>query len=74
MDELLQQLLEAEVLSEETKKELETAMTGKLGEAVELAKSEAAADVRAELTEQWIQERDTLIEAIDSKVDDYLAT
>jgi len=72
MDELLQQLLEAEVLSEETKTELETAMKGKLDEAVELAKSEAAADVRAELTEQWIQERDTLIEAIDSKVDDYL--
>jgi len=74
MDELLQKLLEAEVLSEETKTELETAMKGKLDEAVELAKSEAAADVRAELTEQWIQERDTLIEAIDSKVDDYLAT
>ena len=72
MEELLQKLLEADVLSEETKKELETAMTGKLNEAIELAKKEAAADVRAELTEQWVQERDTLVEAIDAKVDEFM--
>ena len=72
MDELLQKLLEAEVLSEDTKKELEEAFNSKLDEAVEAAKGEAAADVRAELTEQWIQERDALIEAVDSKVSDFL--
>jgi hypothetical protein len=73
MDELLQKLLEAEVLNEETKKELESAFSTKLTEAVETAKTEAAADVRAELTEQWVQERDALIEAIDTKVDDFLS-
>lgn len=72
MDELLQKLLEAEVLSEDTKKELEEAMKSKLDEAIELVKTETAADVRAELTEQWIQERDALIEAVDSKVTEFL--
>lgn len=72
MNELLKKLLEAEVLSEETKKELEEAMSSQLAEAVEVAKKEAAEQVRVELTEQWITERDVLIEAIDDKVEDYL--
>ncbi len=72
MDELLQKLLEADVLSADTKKELETAFQVKLTEAIESAKSEAAADVRAELTEQWVQERDALIEAVDGKVEEFL--
>ena len=42
MDELLQKLLEAEVLSEDTKKELETAFSEKLEEAINVAKEEAA--------------------------------
>lgn len=72
MNELLKKLLEAEVLSEETKKELEEAMSSQLTEAVEAAKKEATEQVRVELTEQWITERDALIEAIDDKVEDYL--
>jgi len=72
MEELLQKLLEAEVLSEETKKELEDAFQKKSDEAIVAAKDEAAADVRAELTEQWIIERDQLIEAVDSKVTEFL--
>ena len=73
MDELLQKLLEAEVLSEDTKKELEGAFQTKLDEAIEAAKQSAADDVRAELTEQWVGERDTLVEAVDAKVNDFLA-
>lgn len=72
MNELLQKLLEAEVLTAETKKDLETAFSTTINEAVEAAKKDAAADVRAELTEQWIQERDALIEAVDAKVDEFL--
>lgn len=72
MEELLQKLLEADVLSADTKKELEEAFKTQLGEAIAAAKDDAAADVRTELTEQWIKERDTLIEAIDSKVGEYL--
>lgn len=72
MDELLQKLMEAEVLSEETKSEIEAAVQSQLSEAIDAAKEEAAADVRAELTEQWVTERDALIEAVDSKVDELL--
>lgn len=72
MNELLQKLLEAEVLSEETKSELEQAFKTQLNEAIAAAKEEAAADVRADLTEQWVKEKDTLIEAIDSKVGEFL--
>ena len=73
MDELLQKLLEAEVLSEDTKKELEGAFQTKLDEAIDAAKKSAGDDVRAELTEQWVGERDTLVEAVDAKVNDFLA-
>lgn len=72
MEELLQKLLEADVLSEETKKELEEAFKGQLDEAIEAAKKDTAADVRADLTEQWVSERDALIEAVDSKVGEFL--
>lgn len=72
MEELLQKLLEAEVLSADTKAELETALSTKLTEAVEEAKKATEADVRTELTEQWMAERDALIEAIDTKVGDFL--
>lgn len=72
MDELLQKLLEAEVLSPETKKELETGFKTQMDETVKTAKAEAAADVRAELTETWVKEREALIEAIDTKVGEFL--
>ncbi len=72
MEELMQKLIEAEVLSEDTKSELEEAFKSQLDEAITAAKDEAAADVRAQLTEQWVKERDTLVEAIDSKVGEFL--
>jgi len=72
MEELLQKMLEAEVLSEDTKKELEGAFQKKLDEAINAAKDDAAADVRAELTEQWVTQRDQLIEAVDTKVTEFL--
>ncbi len=72
MNELLQKLLEAEILTEDTKKELEEAFTAARDEAITAAKDEAAADVRAELTEQWVAEKDTLVEAIDTKVGEML--
>jgi hypothetical protein len=72
MNELLQKLLEAEVLSEETKKELEEAFSSQLDEAVAAAKDTAAAEVRIELTEQWVTEKENLIEAVDVKVTEYV--
>lgn len=64
MDEILKKLLEAEVLSPETKKEMEKAFTE--------FKEDAQAEIRAELTEKWEDERTMLIEAIDSKLTEYL--
>lgn len=72
MDELLVSLLEAEVLNEETATRLKEAFKVQIDEAIESAKEDAAATVRAELTEQWIQERDVLVEAVDSKVSDFI--
>jgi len=72
MEELLQKLFEADILSEETKKDLESAFKTKLDEAIVAAKETAADDVRAELTEQWVEQRDQLVEAVDAKVDDFL--
>ena len=74
MNELLQKLLEAEILSEDSKKELEEAFATQMNEAVEAAKKDATETVRAELTEQWVTERDALIEAIDTKVNEFLGT
>lgn len=72
MNELLDKLLEAEILTEETRKELEEAFATAKEEAITAAKEEAANDVRAELTEQWVAEKDTLVEAIDTKVGEML--
>lgn len=73
MDELLKKLLSAEVLTEETKLELESAFKTQLDEAIVRAQDDAKASVTAELNEQWITERETLIEALDAKVTEALA-
>lgn len=73
MNELLKKLLSAEVLTEETRQELEAAFKAQLDEAVQVARDEAQADVTRELNEQWITEREALIEALDSKVTEALA-
>lgn len=72
MDEVFKKLLEAEILSPEVKTELETAFQKQLNDAITSAKAEAAADTKAQLTEQFIAERDALVEAIDQKVGDFL--
>jgi hypothetical protein len=73
MDELLKKLLAADVLTEETKKDLESAITKHINEQVEAAKAQASAEVRLEIKDEYVRDRDTLIEAIDSKVNEYLA-
>ncbi len=72
MDEILKKLFETEVLSAEVKTELEQAFKKQLDDAVTTATASAAADTKAQLTEQWVTERDALVEAIDSKVGDFL--
>jgi len=72
MEELLKKLLAAEVLTEETKQELEAAFKKHLEESVSKAREDATASVTAQLNEQWINERETLIEALDAKVSEVL--
>ncbi len=72
MNELLQKLLETEVLTPETKKALEEAVKTHIDDAAKKAKEETEIAVRAELTETWVTERDALIEAIDTKVGEFL--
>lgn len=72
MDELLKKLLEAEVLTEETKSEIESAVKKQIDETIAAAREEATATVTAELNEQWITERETLIEALDAKITEAL--
>lgn len=73
MNELLQKLLETEILTEETKQQLQSAINQKLDEAVEQAKKETRQQMEVQLAEQWVQDRDVLIEAIDSKINQFLA-
>lgn len=74
MDELLKKLLAADILTEDTKAELEGAFNAQLNETLETARAAATATVTAELNEQWITERETLIEALDAKVTEALTT
>jgi hypothetical protein len=72
MDEILQKLINSELLSEETKQELTT----KWNESIEAYKNqireEVSLEVRSELAEQWSNERNALIEKIDTFVSEAL--
>ena len=68
MKELLKRLLEAEILTAETMEELEKAFNAQITEAKEAAEAEVAADVRAELTEAFVAEKERLVEAVDAKL------
>lgn len=72
MDELLQKLFESDLLTAEMRTELLEAYQAQVTEAVAQAREEEAIKVRAELVEQWITDREQLVEAIDAKVEEYL--
>ena len=72
MNELLKKLLENEVLAEDTKAELTAAFESFEAELTETVRAETEATVKAELTEQWVKDREVLVEAIDSKVGEFL--
>lgn len=76
MEELLQTLVENELLTEETQKELIEAIQAEVDkakeEAVTEAKAEVEAQVRTELAEQYVADKEALIEALDTKAEEYL--
>lgn len=70
--DILQTLLENEILTEDTKKELETAIKELVEESVNKAKEETEINVRAELAEQFVTDKEALVEALDTKVQQFL--
>jgi len=72
MEKIFEQLLKNDILSEETAKELRESFEAMLTEAVAKKKEEVEIEVRAELAEQFAADKETLIEALDTKVNEYL--
>lgn len=72
MDEILSKLLESELLSEETKKEISEQWTTGINEYKQTVREEVTLEVRAELSEQWVKERDSLIDSVDTFVSEAL--
>lgn len=72
LKDLLKKIVDNEVLSESTKTELETALNSIVTESVNTAKVETETKVRLELTEQFVADKEALIEAIDTKTEEFL--
>ena len=72
MDEILKNLLESDLLSEETKtmisEQFKTAVDAYLAE----ERSKLEVEIRSTLTEEFIKAREELAETVDSKIDDFL--
>lgn len=72
MDEILKKLLQSELLSEETKAEISEQWTVAVEAFKTQVREEVAADVRTQLAEQWITERDELVAKVDAFVTEAL--
>ena len=76
MNEILKKLLESEILTEDSKKELEDAFKSTIdaavSKAVEEAKESTISVTKMQLHEQYAQNKELLIEAVDSKVNEFL--
>lgn len=68
MKEILAKLFESQVLNDETKAELEQAITEAISTAVTEAREQAIVEAQAEVAKQWETERNALVEALDAKV------
>lgn len=68
MDEILQKLLQSELLSEETKAEISAQWTSSVEAFKKQVREEVSNEVCLQLSEQWIAERDELINKVDSFV------
>ena len=69
MDEILKKLLESELLSEDTKAQIQEQFAG----AVQGMREELALEVRAELVEQYTKDREALVESVEEKISSMLA-
>lgn len=72
MEEILKKLLESELLSEDTKAEISKQWTDGVETFKQQVREEVSGEVRAELANQWITERDELISSVDKFVSEAL--
>lgn len=72
MDELLAKILSSELLTEETKAEVGAEFKTLIENEIVAARAKAEVEVRTELTEQFVTEREALVEAVDTKVEEFL--
>lgn len=72
MDEILNKLLQSELLSEDTKTEISEQWNASVETFKTQVREEVSMEVRSELAEQWISERDELIAKLDSFVSEAL--
>lgn len=70
--EVLKQILENDVLTEDTKSSIKTAFDIMLTEARQIARAEVEQEVTTKLTEEFERDRATLIESIDSAITEAL--
>jgi hypothetical protein len=72
MDELLKKLLESEVLTEDTKNEIKEGFQKLREQVAEETRAETEAQVRTELAEKYVADKTALVEALDTKAEEFL--
>lgn len=69
MDELLQKLVESELLTEDTKGQLEEALSKKMEEKTQQIREEVETEVKTELAEKYAKDKEELVEAMDTALE-----
>lgn len=72
MEELLKKLIESDLLTEDVKQDITEAFAAKQKEIEEDTRARVEAEVTATLTEQFVADKEALVEAVDSKVEEFL--
>ena len=72
MDELLQSLLDAELLTPQTRQQVTEAFQSHITSLLSEKEQQLETTIRAQLTQQWVTERENIIEALDAKCSEYL--
>jgi hypothetical protein len=72
MDELLQTLLDAELLTPQTRQQVTEAFQSHINTVLSEKQKELEVEIRAQLTERWVEERENIIEALDAKCGEFL--
>lgn len=73
MDELLEKMLSSELLSEDSKKELVEAFKEEIEKAKAEARELAIAEAKVDFAKQFAEDKEQLVEAIDSKITQMLS-